>query len=52
MQVGCVDLHFAVLVLRNRNLPSFDRAKNCVFIADDCRSGCCEGVHGVLLPLQ
>lgn len=51
MQVGRVDLHLTLRVLRNRNLPGFDRAQDGVLIAADGRSGCCEVVHGVRLPV-
>ncbi len=48
VQVGGVDLHFAVLRLRNRNLAGFDRAQDRGFIPADRGRGCYEGVHGVL----
>lgn len=48
VQVGRVDLHFAVLGLRSRNLSGFDRTQDRGFISAYRRSGCCEGVHGVL----
>jgi len=48
VQVGGVDLHFAVFAPSNRNLSSFDRTQNRSFIPADRRSGCCKGVHRVL----
>ena len=47
VQVGGVDLHLAVRVLRRWNLAGFDCAQDGVFIAADGRGGCCEVVHGV-----
>jgi len=40
MQVGRVDLHFAVFGLRNRNLSGFDRTQYRTLIPAHCCSGC------------
>src|SRR5262245_4781671 len=47
VQVGRVDLHVAVRILRGWNLPGFDGAQDGIFVAADGRSGCCKVVHGV-----
>ena len=46
MQVGRVDLHFAVFGLRDRNLSGIDSTHDCGFGPSDRGGGSCDGVHG------
>lgn len=51
VQIGRIDLHFAVLRLRNRNLSGFDRTQDRGFIPADRRSSYVARVCMVLAPV-
>jgi hypothetical protein len=51
VQFGGVDLPLAVFVLCDGNLPVFDRPQDRGLVPADRRSGCCDGMHGVLLTV-